>query len=115
MQAHSCLGFQQLAPHHPQVGQREQTKRATCQIAGLGEKLSGCQVLALVPVSKSTLWRHVSAGSFPAPVKLFVGVTAWRVDDVRGWIEQRSGVHLEGRVRSVALHSIELHRRGPCT
>ncbi|MFO1293506.1 MAG: AlpA family phage regulatory protein [Rubrivivax sp.] len=52
------------------------------------------QVLALVPVSKSTLWRHVSAGSFPAPVKLFVGVTAWRVDDVRSWIEERAGASL---------------------
>jgi len=62
------------------------------------------QVLALVPVSKSTLWRHVSAGSFPAPVKLFIGVTAWRVDDVRGWIEEKSGVRLEDRVGSVALH-----------
>ena len=45
------------------------------------------QVLALVPVSKSTLWRHVAAGTFPAPVKLFFGVTAWRVDDVRHWIQ----------------------------
>ncbi|MFO1219583.1 MAG: AlpA family phage regulatory protein [Burkholderiaceae bacterium] len=52
------------------------------------------QVLALVPVSKSTLWRHVSAGRFPAPVKLFVGVTAWRVDDVRSWIEERGDANL---------------------
>lgn len=54
------------------------------------------QVLALVPVSKSTLWRHVLAGNFPAPVKLFVGVTAWRVDDVRNWIEVQSA-NLESR------------------
>lgn len=52
------------------------------------------QVLALVPVSKSTLWRHVSAGAFPAPVKLFVGVSAWRVDDVRNWIEAQGGAGL---------------------
>lgn len=52
------------------------------------------QVLALVPVSKSTLWRHVSAGAFPAPVKLFVGVSAWRVDEVRNWIEAHGGAGL---------------------
>ncbi|QNP60059.1 AlpA family phage regulatory protein [Paenacidovorax monticola] len=49
------------------------------------------QVLALVPVSRSTLWRHVASGAFPAPVKLFFGVTAWRVDDVRHWIEAQGG------------------------
>ncbi len=49
------------------------------------------QVLALVPVSKTTLWRHVAAGTFPAPVKLFASVTAWRVDDVRRWIDAQGG------------------------
>jgi predicted DNA-binding transcriptional regulator AlpA len=44
------------------------------------------QVLMLVPVSKSTLWRRVRAKTFPAPVKLSPGVTAWRAEDVRGWI-----------------------------
>lgn len=48
------------------------------------------QLLQLVPFSKSTLWRFVNAGAFPAPVKLSVGITAWRVEDVRLWIaEQR--------------------------
>jgi prophage regulatory protein len=44
------------------------------------------QVLRLVPVSKSTLWRRVRAKTFPAPVKLSPGVTAWRAEDVRCWI-----------------------------
>jgi len=48
------------------------------------------QVLALVPVSKSTFWRHVSAGTFPAPVKLSLRVTAWRVEDIRDWIAEKS-------------------------
>ena len=45
------------------------------------------QVLAFVPISKSTLWRRVLAGTFPAPVKLSSRVTAWRAEDVRCWIE----------------------------
>lgn len=49
------------------------------------------QVLALVPISRTTLWRHVAAGTFPAPVKLFASVTAWRVEDVRSWIDAQSG------------------------
>lgn len=44
------------------------------------------QVLTFVPVSKATLWRRVKAGTFPAPVKLSPGVTAWRAEDLRAWI-----------------------------
>ena len=49
------------------------------------------QVLRLVPVSKSTLWRRVGEGMFPTPVKLSSRVTAWRVEDVRDWIEAQAG------------------------
>lgn len=46
------------------------------------------QVLLFVPFSKSTLWRRVVDGSFPAPVKLSANVTAWRAEDVRRWIAE---------------------------
>jgi len=49
------------------------------------------QVLAFVPISKSTLWRHVRARSFPSPVKLSAGITAWRAEDVRRWITEQGG------------------------
>ncbi|MCM5570054.1 AlpA family phage regulatory protein [Burkholderiaceae bacterium FT117] len=44
-------------------------------------------VLAHVPLSRSTLWARIKAGQFPAPVKLSSRVTAWRVEDLRAWIE----------------------------
>jgi predicted DNA-binding transcriptional regulator AlpA len=49
----------------------------------------------VLPVSRSTLWRWVNAGTFPAPVKLSAGMTAWRVQDVRDWLQnhQRLGGH----------------------
>ncbi|MBL8346157.1 MAG: AlpA family phage regulatory protein [Rubrivivax sp.] len=50
------------------------------------------QVLAFVPISKSTLWRRVRARSFPSPVKLSARVTAWRAEDVRRWISEQGGV-----------------------
>lgn len=43
------------------------------------------QVLVMVPISPATLWRWVKAKKFPAPIKLSVGVTAWRVSDVEAW------------------------------
>lgn len=40
--------------------------------------------------SKSTLWRKVQDGSFPKPVKLSDRVTAWRLGDVRAWLQSRA-------------------------
>ena len=44
----------------------------------------------LIPFSPATLWRKVKDGSFPAPVKLSERVTAWRVEDVRAWMQALS-------------------------
>lgn len=41
-----------------------------------------------IPFSHATLWRKVKAQQFPAPVKLSAGVTAWRVEEVRAWIDK---------------------------
>lgn len=40
----------------------------------------------VLPFSAATLWRKVRDGEFPAPLKLSAGVTAWRVGDVRSWL-----------------------------
>jgi predicted DNA-binding transcriptional regulator AlpA len=45
--------------------------------------------LAPLPFSAPTLWRKVKAGTFPKPTKLSKRVTAWRVGDVRAWIEEQ--------------------------
>lgn len=44
------------------------------------------QVLALVPVCKTTWWAGVKSGRYPAPVKLSPRVTCWRVEDIRNLI-----------------------------
>lgn len=48
------------------------------------------QVLAVVPVSRTTLWRWVKEGKFPASVKLTPEITAWPVQAVRAWIAERN-------------------------
>lgn len=45
---------------------------------------------APVPFSSATLWRRVKAGTFPRPVKLSERVTAWRVEDVRQWLDAQA-------------------------
>lgn len=44
---------------------------------------------SVVPFSGATLWRKVKDGSFPKPVKLSDRITAWRVEDVRNWMDAR--------------------------
>lgn len=43
----------------------------------------------IIPFSSSTLWRKVQAGTFPAPCKLSIRVTAWSVDSIREWMRSR--------------------------
>ena len=59
---------------------------ATPQLPGTGF-LRQPQVLAFVPISKSTLWRRIQAHTFPEPVKLSQRVTVWRAEDIRRWID----------------------------
>ncbi len=41
----------------------------------------------LIPVSKSTWWAGIKTGRYPKPIKLSSRVTAWRVEDIRAFIE----------------------------
>jgi prophage regulatory protein len=40
-----------------------------------------------IPVSKSTWWAGIKTGRYPKPVKLGVRISAWRVEDIRAFIE----------------------------
>jgi len=45
----------------------------------------------LIPISRSSIWRLVQAGQFPAPIKLSAKITVWRVEDIRRWLEGLEG------------------------
>ena len=60
------------------------------------------QVLAFVPISKSTLWRRVQARTFPEPLKLSQRVTVWRAEDIRQWIDDQRGEARPGVVDPIA-------------
>lgn len=49
------------------------------------------RLLPFLPFSHSTLWRRVAARSFPVPIKISERVTAWRVEDIRAWINEQGG------------------------
>lgn len=54
-------------------------------------------VLAVIPVGKSTWWQGVREGRFPQPVKLGPRTTAWRVEDIRQFIESPETSFARGR------------------
>lgn len=47
-------------------------------------------VPAPLPFSAPTLWRLVANQKFPAPHKLSDRVTAWKVGDVRKWLNDKA-------------------------
>ena len=47
------------------------------------------EVLALVKISKSTLYRFIEAGDFPRPIRLGPRARAWRKAEILKWLETR--------------------------
>lgn len=43
-------------------------------------------VPVLLPFSAASLWRKVTDGSFPKPVKLSSRTTAWNAGSIRAWL-----------------------------
>ena len=57
----------------------------------------------IVPFSASTLRRRIRAGKFPQPTKLSEQITAWRVSDVRQWLNDPASYEAEMNSRSPVL------------
>lgn len=45
------------------------------------------QVLALVPVGRSSWWDGCRTGRYPKPIKLGPRTTVWRAEDIAAFIE----------------------------
>ena len=54
------------------------------------------EVVEITGLSRTTIWRRVKSGDFPAPVRLGSLATrsiGWRESQIREWIESRSVVN----------------------
>lgn len=47
------------------------------------------QLLDIVGISYTTLWRLEKAGDFPARVRLGYGSVGWHLDEVEEWLKGR--------------------------
>ena len=53
-------------------------------------------VCAVTKLGKSTVWRMVKEGRFPAPHKISARVTAWTALSVKAWLENKA----EGQIHA---------------
>ncbi|MTI52846.1 MAG: AlpA family phage regulatory protein [Alcanivorax sp.] len=76
------------------LGQEPVTRQQALQNqkAGSGPKRPRPGIPALIPVSRSTWWNGVKSGRFPPGVKLSGGITVWRVEDIREFLEKSGEV-----------------------
>ena len=49
------------------------------------------QVLRLFPISKSGWYAGVKSGKYPKPVRLSDNIVAWKVEDIKRLIAEKSG------------------------
>ena len=52
------------------------------------------QVLAFIPVGKSSWWRGVKEGRYPKPVKIAPRSTAWKAEDIAALVECLGGTEV---------------------
>ena len=47
------------------------------------------ELLAVVPLDRSTLWRMSQRGEFPAPIQLTSSRIGWRWSAIKQWLDER--------------------------
>ena len=52
--------------------------------------LKAKDVCATLSISRSTLWRWVGSGAFPAPIQIGAGAVRWRESAVQLWIDGKA-------------------------
>lgn len=58
------------------------------QIIGKPATKNSPAIPAILPISRSSFWKFVANGRFPAPTRaLGERITAWRIEDVRAYLE----------------------------
>jgi prophage regulatory protein len=58
----------------------------------IGDPKAQPPIPAVIPVGRSTWWAGVKSGRYPQPVRtLGLRITAWRVEDIRAYIERAAG------------------------
>jgi prophage regulatory protein len=55
-----------------------------------GEYIREAELVAVLQISRSTIWRLVQDDKFPRPQRLSARRKVWRVEDVRAWMAKNA-------------------------
>lgn len=55
--------------------------------AGLGRIVRQAELLGILGISRMTLYGWRRRGLFPAPVRLGPRLLAWRIEEIKAWLE----------------------------
>ena len=61
-------------------------------------RLNEAAVIAMTGVPRTTMYRKISTGKFPAPIKPDGWKNVWRVEDVRAWVLAKAVVEDAARL-----------------
>lgn len=64
----------------------------------------------LLPVTPATVWRWVANGTFPAPLRLSKGVTAWPAEAIEEWQRTRGSAAATAEIHKAAAASVAARR-----
>jgi prophage regulatory protein len=81
---------------HPRILEQHQLNQFTSAAAegklGTTEKIIRMPaVLSTVGLSRATIYRLISVGDFPKPIKLGRHASGWLQSAIQSWINQRAG------------------------
>jgi len=76
------------------IGQTEVTEEQAAhnRKTGKGRKRARPAIPPIIPISAGSWWSGVKTGRFPPGVKLSGGITVWRVEDIREFLEKSGEV-----------------------
>lgn len=52
------------------------------------------QILAVIPIGRSTWWAKVKSKEYPQPIKLGINTTVWKAEDINALIKNLAGDEL---------------------
>jgi prophage regulatory protein len=59
--------------------------------------LETAELLKRIPLDRSTIWRMVRDGRFPAPIQLTTSRIGWRLSSILNWLSERETNPVEAR------------------
>ena len=88
-----ATGFVRIRDLCSTKGRTGQTRSYTDKNGNVRTYQTGQQAprQGLIGVGQTTIYEWVKQGRFPAPIRLSAGVSVWRVEDVRTWMQQQWG------------------------